>query len=172
MLLCFYHNATLSIPAVCNTALGLAHGTIPENDREYRERHTVTYASEGGWPSSIRASPAMRGAVNTRAYKWAGMGCSLGVCAWGLKVSAASKRNLRSMALFLHRLVAIDSYYTPSEFGFRKPKRWGPRRRNQYRRPFGSPKCPEIVLPPAGTPNVSVFEIQIRVACRNVNSHR
>ena len=127
VVVCFFHNATLSISAVCNTALGLAHGTIPQNDREYRERHTFTYASEGGRPSSIRASPATRGAVNTRAYKWAGIGCSLGICAGGSKISAASKPNLRSMAPFLHRLVAIDSYYTPSEFGFRKPKRWGPR---------------------------------------------
>ena len=50
-----------------------------------------------------------------------------------------STPNLRSMVPFLHLLIAIDNYYTPYKFGFRKPKLRGPRGGKPMSGHFGDP---------------------------------
>ena len=50
-----------------------------------------------------------------------------------------STPNLRHMVPFFHLLVAIDNYYTPYKFRYRKSSRWGPGGENPVLGFFGAP---------------------------------
>ena len=67
-----------------------------------------------------------------------GMDFLLGIGAGRIK-NFVSAPNLRNNVPFLHLLLAIDNYYTPYKFGFRKPNRWGPRVEKAILGFFGAP---------------------------------
>ena len=66
------------------------------------------------------------------------------------------------MVSFLHLLEAIDNYFTPYKFGFRKPKRWGPRGEKVISSTIRTDAEIGFII---RDPKISVFDIQIYVAC-------